>query len=159
MLVVGGFVAFLYIMVLRPAPDPVRVVDVTSAAAVAKSAEAFPIPVPTGLPTGWRATSARFTMGPVEGTGQWYNGYLNPEDEFVAVVAQDHSLDDFVAEQTRGGTVEGQMTVADRVWDKYYAADVKQWSLVTVTPDETIVVTGTVPYDQLAAFASTLQPA
>lgn len=159
MLVVGGFVAFLYIVVLRPAPDPVRVVDVPSAVFVAKSAEAFPIPVPTGLPADWRATSARFTMGPVEGTGQWYNGYLNPDDEFVAVIAQDHSLDEFVAEQTRSGTAEGQMTIAGRVWEKFYAADVKQWSLVTTTPDETIIVTGTVPYDELAAFAATLQPA
>lgn len=159
MLVVGGFVAFLYIVVLRPAPDPVRIVDVTNAAIVAKSAEAFAIPVPTGLSADWRATSARFTMGPVEGTGQWYNGYLDPNDEFVAVIAQDHSLDEFVPEQTRNGAPEGQITVAGRVWDQYLSEDGKQWSLVNITPDETIIVTGTVPYEELAAFAGTLQPA
>ena len=42
MAVVGIFVAFLYLVVLRPTPDPVKVVDVTGPATVAQQAGAFP---------------------------------------------------------------------------------------------------------------------
>ena len=54
MLVVGGFVAFLYIIVIRPTPDPVRVVDAIAApAAVARTCQRLP-----GARAGRRAVRA-----------------------------------------------------------------------------------------------------
>lgn len=159
MSVVGLFVAFLFLIVLRPTPDPVKVVDVAGPAQVAQSAEVFEVLVPVGLPEGWRATSARFTPGAEPGTGTWFNGYLNPADQFVAVTQQDFDIEDFVVEQTDAGQPDGTVTVDGRTWQRYSSNETGERSLVDTTAQVTTVVTGTVSYEELATFAATLQPA
>jgi hypothetical protein len=158
MAVVGLFVAFLYLIVWRPTPDPVKVVDVAGPASVAASAQAFPVVVPVGLPDGWRATSARFTPGDDPQTGTWFNGYVDPDGQFVAVVQQDYDLDDFIAEQTDEGSEEGTTVVNGRTWTQYLSADTSERSLVNQTGEVVTVVTGTVDYEALAAFAARLRP-
>lgn len=171
MLVVGLFVAFLYVVVLRPAPDPVREVDVADAASIAASADAFEIMVPEGLPEGWRATSARFTPGPVAGTGTWFNGYVSPDQEFAAVAQQDYSQRDFVRQYTAGSEQTGALPVGDDVWLVFSNTDKGEWTLVQesslsaaeptdAAADEqpAVVVTGTLPPEELATFAAKLQP-
>lgn len=158
MFVVGLFVAFLYLIVLRPTPDPVREVDVGSAADVAAASEIFTVVVPVGLPEGWRATSARLTPGPDEGSGTWFNGYVDPNGEFVAVVQQDFDLEAFLADQTDDGTLDGSELIAGETWQRYYSTTSSERSLVLTTPDVTTVVTGTVPYEELAEFAAKLRP-
>lgn len=172
MLVVGLFVAFLYIVVLRPTPDPVREVDVTDAANIAASAQAFEILVPQGLPEGWRATSARFTPGPVAGTGTWFNGYVSPGNEFAAVAQQDYSQRDFIRQYTAGSEQTGALPVGDDVWLVFSNNDKGEWTLVpesSATGDAqadtggadaqpAVVVTGTLPPEELAKFAATLSP-
>lgn len=159
MLVVGGFVAFLNIIVLRPTPDPVRVVDVAAPAAVARTANAFPVLVPADVPSGWRATSARYEPGRTPGTGSWFNGYITPDNGFVAVAQTDHDVDDFVDEQTRKGRKVGSVTIDGQTWDEYEStsgADTKR-ALVLSTPEVTTVVSGTVSFDALVDFAQRLR--
>ncbi len=158
MSVVGIFVAFLYLIVLRPTPDPVREVEVAGPASVAQSAQAFDVVVPVGLPEGWRATSARFTPGPSEDTGTWFNGYIDPNGEFVAVVQQDFDLEGFIAEQTDDGTPEGTIELVNGSWQRYYSAETDERAIVLNDPNVTTVVTGTVPYAELEAFAVLLRP-
>lgn len=158
MLVVGLFVAFLYIMVLRPTPDPVRVVDVAGPASQAQVAGVFDVLVP-GLPEGWRATSARLSAGPTEDTGQWYNGYISPTGDFVAVVQQDYDLADFVKTQTQAGTPQGTVEIAGQQWTRYGSPGASDRSLVRQGADGTVVVTGTVPDAELEQFAASLRSA
>ncbi len=158
MAVVGLFVAFLYVMVLRPTPDPVRVVDVAGPAAQAQVAGVFDVLVPA-LPDGWRATSARFSAGPTQDTGQWYNGYVSPAGEFAAVVQQDYDAAEFVKTQTKDGSAQGIVEVAGQPWTIYLSADGADRSLVREGGDATIVVTGTLPQAQLEQFAATLRSA
>lgn len=159
MFVVGLFVAFLYLIVLRPTPDPVREVDVSGPVGVAAASEVFDVLVPVGLPDGWRATSARLTPGPEEGTGTWFNGYVNPNGEFVAVVQQDFDLESFLAEQTDDGTLEGNVSVSGDTWQRYYSPTTGERSIVLSGPEVTTVVTGTVPYEELEQFAALLRTA
>lgn len=159
MAVVGAFVAFLFLIVLRPTPDPVKTVEVAGSAQQAQATGAFEVLVPQGLPPGWRATSARFTPGVDPGTGTWFNGYLNPDDAFVAVVQQDFDVEDFVIEQTDQGMPEGTVTIDGVNWQQYASAESGELSLVNVSPEVTTVVTGTVGYDQLEDFAGRLRPA
>lgn len=158
MAVVGLFVAFLYLIVWRPTPDPVRVVDVAGPASVAASAQAFEVVVPVGLPDGWRATSARFTPGDDPQTGTWFNGYVDPDGQFVAVVQQDYDIDDFIADQTDDGTAEGSVVINGRSWTQYVSASSGERSLVNQSGEVTTVVTGTVSYEALAEFAGRLRP-
>lgn len=158
MAVVGLFVAFLYVMVLRPTPDPVRVVDVAAPAAQAQVAGVFDVLVPV-LPDGWRATSARFSAGPTQDTGQWYNGYISPSGEFAAVAQQDYDTANFIKTQTKDGTSQGTVEVAGQQWTQYVSADSADRSLVRPDGDATVVVTGTVPEPELEQFAASLRSA
>lgn len=158
MVVVGGFVAFLYIVVLRPTPDPVRVVEVAAPAAVARSANAFPVLVPVGVPAGWRATSARYEPGRTPGTGSWFNGYITADGGFVAVAQTDHDVDDFLDEQTRKGRKVGTVTIDGQTWDEYESTsgvDTKR-ALVLSTPEVTTAVSGTLSFEGLVDFAARL---
>jgi hypothetical protein len=157
MLVVGAFVAFLYVIVLRPMPEAVKTVDVVGPAAVARSAEVFPIAVPVGLASGWRPTSARFEPGPDPGTGTWFNGYVTPDNQFVAVAQSDHDVKSFVKDQTKDGVPQASVVIDGRSWQQYRAADGSQYSLVQTAPEATTIVTGTVTYGQLEEFAGKLE--
>lgn len=163
LLVVGGMVLFLYVMVLRPKPEPVRQVDVNAATVTAVQADALPIEVPTGLDSGWRATSARFTPGPEAGTGQWFLGYVTPDDRYVALAASDYDAKKFIDDQTVSGTPDGEQDVDGVTWKRYFApgnGNVQdQRSLVRQQDGVTTVVTGTVSYDELATFIATLRTA
>lgn len=159
MLVVGGVVVFLYVMVMRPQPDPVRTVDVDAATVTAVQADAFPILVPTGVSPDWRATSARFTPGPDAGTGQWFVGYVTGDNRYAALAQADYDLKRFVKDQTLDGVPDGTQTVGGLEWVRYNSEATGQKSLVRAQGAEATVVTGTLSYDELAAFAETLRPA
>ena len=60
--VVGVFVAFLFVAVWRPSPDPVRTVDPVPMLQAAREQAEYPVLAPTGLSEQWRPTSARFDV-------------------------------------------------------------------------------------------------
>lgn len=130
MVLVGAFVAFLFLMVLRPTPDPVREVDTASAAQVAAAEQAFDILVPQGLSDQWRATSARYRPGPVDGTGSWFNGYVDPDGDFVAVAQQNYDQRDFLRTYLEGSEQVGARPVDDRVWLEFRNSDKRETTLV-----------------------------
>ncbi len=150
--VVGVFVAFLFAVVWRPAPDPVRTVDPTPVLVSAREQAGYPIYAPTGLSPDWRATSARF-----EADGDatvWFLGYVTPEDQYVAVAQTDGDAADFIEEQTLEGSPDGEITVDGQVWQRYATPD--QRSLVRTADGSTVVVTGSLSFEQLADFAARL---
>lgn len=150
--VVGVFVAFLFAVVWRPSPDPVRTVDPMPALLTAREQADYSVYAPTGLSSEWRATSARF-----EADGDatvWFLGYVTPEDQYIAVAQTDGDGADFVEEQTLDGTPDGEVTVDGAVWQRYSTPD--QRSLVRSADGSTVVVTGSVSYEQLAEFAGRL---
>ena len=150
--VVGVFVAFLFAVVWRPSPDPVRTVDPMPALLTAREQAEYPIYAPTGLSSEWRATSARF-----EADGDatvWFLGYVTPENQYIAVAQTDGDSGDFIEEQTLEGTPDGEVTVEGQTWQRYSSAD--QRSLVREADGSTVIVTGSVSYEQLAEFAGRL---
>ena len=150
--VVGLFVAFLFAVVWRPSPDPVRTVDPAPMLGVARSQADYPVLAPAGLSGDWRPTSARFEADGDSTT--WFLGYVTPDDEFIAVTQTDGDPQDFIEEQTLQGQPDGQRTIDGAQWQQYVADD--QRSLVSTDDEVTTVVTGTVSYDQLQQFAERL---
>lgn len=150
--VVGVFVGFLFAVVWRPAPDPVRTVDPVPMLQVAREQADFPVLAPTGLSNDWRPTSARFDSTADSST--WFVGYVTPDNEFVAVAQTDGDPGDFIEEQTVQGDPAGQRTIDGELWQQYSAGD--QLSLVRSDDESTTVVTGTVPYDALQEFIGKL---
>lgn len=152
LVVVGAFVAFLYVVVWRPSPEPVRTVDPVPALTAAREQADYPVLAPTGLSAQWRATSARFEGD--ENDTTWFLGYVTPENQYVALAQTDGDAAEFIADQTLQGQPDGERSVSDRQWRQYTTDD--QRSLVTSVDGSTVVVTGTVSYEQLADFASRL---
>ncbi len=153
MAVVGLFVAFLFAVVWRPAPEAVKVVDPLPMLQVAREQADYPVLAPVGLDEQWRATSARFEQG--ESSSTWFLGYVTPEDQFIAVTQTDSSAGDFIAEQTAQGRPDGEREIAGRAWMQY--TNGTDQSLVLTGPSGTTVVTGTVDYDELESFIQRLR--
>lgn len=151
--VVGVAVAFLYVIVWRPAPEQVRTVDPTLQLEAARAQASYPVLAPEGLPVDWKPTSARFEVA-ADDTSSWFLGYVTPQMQYVAVAQSDADAAPFIAEQTLQGTEDGSREIAGKTWRQYVSAD--QRSLVRTDNGSTVVVTGTVSYDELAQFAQRL---
>lgn len=153
--VVGVFVAFLYAVVWRPSPDPVRVVDPAPQLEAARAQADYQVLAPVGLSEQWRPTSARFDSTG-EGASTWFVGYVTPDTQYVALAQTDGPPAEFIDEQTLAGRPDGSRTIAGRQWQQYVSG--AQRSLVRTPDGSTIVVTGTVGYDQLQDFVERLRP-
>ena len=160
MLVVMAFVVVWVAMVPRPNAISQPPVDVTSVAQQVRAQTHWPILQPQGLPDGWKATSVRF----VRSTGDfmtWHAGYQSPKGDYVAIEQTQGATSEWVEAQTNRGREEGTLQVAGSTWTKVDRKDKVQFSLVrrgSGPKDLTTIVTGTGPYDELAAFAATLRP-
>ena len=157
--------------------------DTAQAAQVAVQEQALEILVPQGLGEDWRATSARYRPGPATGTGSWFNGYIDPNGEFVAVAEQNYDRREFLRTYLEDAEQVGARPVGDQVWLEFRNADKGEWILVleeslageadgsaagdsSTTASTTqspggapvVLVTGTAPPEELAVFAGKLAP-
>ncbi len=151
--VVGIFVAFLVAVAWRPSPEPVRTVDPTLQLEAARAQADYPVLAPVGLSADWKPTSARFEA--TQTGSSWFLGYVTPDDQYIAITQTDGDPASFVAEQTLDGTADGERTIDGQLWRQYVSGE--QRSLVTTRGGATVVVTGTVGYDQLQEFAGRLR--
>lgn len=149
--VVALFVAFLFAVVWRPAPEAVKPVDTRFPLEAARTQADYPVLFPEGLAAGWTPTSARFDAG----TSTWFLGYVTPEEQYVAVTQTAGESADFVQEQTLEGRADGTREIDGEQWQQFVTGD--QRSLVRTSDGSTTVVTGTVDYEQLQAFIGKLQ--
>ena len=152
--VVGIFVAFLFAVVWRPSPDPVRTVDPAYQLQVAREQATFDVLAPVGLSDQGKPTSARFEAGDGDST-VWFLGYVTPEQQYIAVAQTDGDAEQFIEEQTLEGSPDGERQIAGQTWQQYVSGD--QRSLVRSDPRGTTVVTGTVSYEQLQSFVERLR--
>ncbi len=93
------------------------------------------VPVPTGLPAGWRATSSTLDGSRLR------IGYLTPGGGYAEYAAQGGAPEAFVADQTGDGKEVSPLTVGTRrfvVWSD----DQQHTSLVLAQPQGTVVVGG-----------------
>lgn len=163
LLVVLGIVVALLLIVPRTSGVTQPPVDVAAGARAASLQVAFTPSVPMDLPTGWRATSVRTTPAS-GGVLTWHAGYLTPDEQYAALEQGKDAPRAWLKEQTRGGRVDGTMTVNGLVWDRYVTADGSTRSLVRTgggNPAQpvTTVVTGTGTFADLAVLAGSLLPA
>ncbi|MFP5417082.1 MAG: DUF4245 domain-containing protein [Actinomycetes bacterium] len=156
-------VAVVYFFTRNPEP-PITPVDYRPLAEQAAAAASYPVLVPENLPDGWVATRARWTpaggrlVGGEPAPGDtWQLGFLSPERSYFALDQRDVAPETFVADVTRQGRPDGETAVGQELWTRYLSEDGRTRSLVRESEGVTIV-SGDLPYEALAAFASTLAP-
>lgn len=151
-LVLIGVIAIWF---LAQPPDSdvqaIRVVDPTSDIASLRAA-APGIPVPTGLPAGWRPTSSTLTP---EGLRI---GYVTPGDQFAEYAALTGATPDLGATTGQGSQV-GTFAVDGTEFRQYADAD-EHTTLVRDVPGGVVTVGGlreTTTLDELRALAASLR--
>lgn len=142
---------------------PVTVVDYRAELAQARQAAPYPVLAPTGLPTTWRATQAKWVPQGVPYLNDapsvrnlWELGFLSPEDIFISVNQGDLQPEDLIEVKTRDGLPDGTSQLNGQGWERRISADERTRSLVRSDPRVTTIVVGDTSYEGLEAFAATL---
>lgn len=155
--VVAGIIFLVLLVTWRPQPDPVRALDPGPVADQAAQVVDYPILLPAPDET-WRATSARFEpTAESDNLPVWFNGWVTPTEQFVAVVQSANTTESFVEEQTIDG-IPATDAPATPGWVAMISPRNDQRSLVRVADGHTTIVTGSVDWPELVAFRDALEP-
>jgi hypothetical protein len=142
---------------------PVKVVDWRPVVAQARAEAPYAVLAPVNLPPGWRAVQATWVKagdaylnGEPSARNLWKLGFLTTDNVFIGLSQGDLRPDDFIADETRKGTVDGQSVVGDQTWERRVSPDGRTRSLVERTPKVTTIVSGDLPYEALETYAGIL---
>lgn len=158
-LMVLGAVLFVAFFTFKPTDNTVRTVEYQATVAAATKTGPFPPAVPTPVPAGWQATSARYRVSATDpNLATWHLGFYIEGDEYAAVGQSNGRSDEFIPEVTGKGKSEGTQDVNGQEWVRYVSPESGHRSLVLKQDQLTTVVTGTLSYEALGQMAASLQP-
>jgi hypothetical protein len=157
-LAVVGWTAF------RQSPDvrPVKAVDPSSTIALAANRAGYRLVVPSGLPEGYRPTSARTDAGDA-GQGDPVTlqvGYVTPSDQFAGFVVSDDPRADAVTGVLNGATQQGSVQIGGQSWTRatrQHGRDTDR-VLSRVSDGVTVVVSGSASERELETVAGAVRP-
>ncbi|MCX4527832.1 MULTISPECIES: DUF4245 domain-containing protein [unclassified Streptomyces] len=152
--VIGLLVAGIYIFIPHDEDaDPTRVVDYRVEAITARRAAPYPLAAPVGLPEKWRATSVAYER---KNADSWHLGFLDPQDQYVAVEQSSEATPKYLAKVTQQAKATGRtQQVGDAAWERWEGE--KYDALVRQGEGYVTVVTGTASFEQLGAMAAALE--
>lgn len=147
-------------LTVRDQPDsPVREIDPSGPLAQARVEAGYDVLAPKGLPTGWRATSARTENGGADGTALvWRLGYLAPSDAYAGLAQSDGTERDLVDLVAEDGTAAGTVEIAGSTWRRVEGGDPEPRALVQVDAEVPTVVAGGASWAELRTLAAALRP-
>lgn len=160
--VLGGGVLLIFLaaqLVFSRAPSTPNVPAVDYEAVVVGVQREAPYAVltPATLPTGWKATSARYRQE------VWSLGVLTDDVHFVGLTQAVGDEDDVVADHAEGSERDGEVDVDGTTWTRWTTGDEVTFSRV-VEPEQdgqqpsTVVVTSDVPRATLESYVGSLAP-
>jgi hypothetical protein len=136
----------------------VQPVDYSGAVEQAVSAKVFPVLVPSPLPKGYVATSARFepeTYG-ASGDVRWYLGFTTGSNEFVSLWQSTARQGRIVAAASNHGDCSQEQTIDGATWTKCENPKPLARVLARTQDGVTTVIAGTASFDELVAFSRSL---
>ncbi|MBA6441064.1 DUF4245 domain-containing protein [Streptomyces sp. DSM 41524] len=140
-----------------PKGSGVKTVNYRVELATARRAAPYPVaaPEPGSLPKGWRATSVTYRPAAAEDGALWHLGFLDENEEYIAVEQSDGKPVPFVEEVTQQAReTKRTQRIDGKDWVRYDGD--KYDALVRAEPGVTTVVTGTASYGQLTKMAEAL---
>ncbi len=158
-LVVICLLAVGWIAFRQSGTDPVRPIDPSSTVQLAASRAGYAVEAPSGLPDGYRPTSARTDAGEaVEGAPVTLEvGYVTPSVEYAGFLTTDDPRADPLRAVLDGAQEEGTVDVAGRTWTRLTS----QRGETVLSREEagvTTVVTGSADDDELETVAASIAP-
>lgn len=163
MVVVLVVVAVVMLLVWRPQPDPVKVVDPAPYEMLAAGQASFPVTAPRGLSADWRPTSVRWEpTNKSQGMPVLHIGYVTPQGEYAQVTEfafpsdADPAASVLVREQAQNVVPDTTRGVNGQVWLSGEADGTRM--IARVTGGAIAVVSGTANWQELESLAGSLQP-
>ncbi|MFI5616500.1 DUF4245 domain-containing protein [Streptomyces sp. NPDC051567] len=149
-LVVGG----IYVFIPKDdKADPTITVDYRVETITARRAAPYPVAAPVGLAKEWRATSVKYER---KDTDAWHLGFLDPQQQYVAVEQSGDTSAKYLGKVTLGAAPTGQTQQAgETTWERWDGE--KYDALVRQGQGHVTVVTGTASFEQLGAMAAALE--
>jgi hypothetical protein len=143
------------------AGNPVHVIDSASFQGdldAARAAEPFPVLVPTGLSTGWRATSETY-QEPGATAADWHVGYLTPGGGFAELEQITQSFAGFLNDQQSDAAQVASVQVDGITWQRYSGTTPPALKNLLVRSDgkSTVIVAGSASMAELEQFAGSLR--
>ncbi len=162
LLVILGLVAVLIAIVPRVSSVDQPAVDAASVVSNAVRVSGLPFEAPVGLPSGWKATSARYDKS-TDDLVTWQAGWTSPQGGYVAIRQTRAASPSWLRTATNGGQSQGTVEASARTWQKLFDPAHDQTSLVAEpalgASGVTTVVTGTAGLGEILQFTNALQPA
>ena len=129
-------------------------VNVESALTQAREAAPYEVVGPGALPSGWEATSVRYTPGQ---DARWHVGYLTPSQEYAGLEQTDGSEAELLEEVAPGAEPIGATDVSGETWRMLLDDERGDTTLVRSTSDSVIAVTGSATQEELEQLAGSLR--
>ncbi|MBG6054821.1 hypothetical protein IWX81_001211 [Salinibacterium sp. CAN_S4] len=153
-----AIVAFLIIVVVRPAPAPAESIDYVTVASQAQVNSEEPLLAPA-LPPSWTANAARFESR--EQVPTWYIGFVTPDTQFIALNQGIDANPTWEAAVLNNSTETGSIDIDGVTWTEYDQRDSSSpgnfaYSLATTSGGSTIVLHGTAEQSEFEALATAL---
>jgi hypothetical protein len=157
-LVVLGFMVFvIYLFIPHDShADPVQVVPYNVELGQARRVAPYPVAGPEGLGARWRSTSVTFSGADPHRT-TWHVGFVDPQEQYVAVEQSNGPADAFVSAVTLSSHRQPGVSVqaGGLTWERWTGG--RYTALVHRLPHVTTVVMGTAPDAQLEQMAAALR--
>ncbi|WP_079127613.1 DUF4245 domain-containing protein [Streptomyces sp. TP-A0874] len=158
MAVIGAVVAVVYMFIPHDDSPKASVKTVGYQVEMDTARRAAPYPIaapPEGKPAGWQATSVTYRADGEHGAS-WHLGFLDPEQEYVAVEQSDGNPKKFIAKVSQRAEKTGEsQRIAGERWQRYEGGQYN--ALVLEGDGVTTVVTGTASFTGLAEMAAALE--
>lgn len=110
---------------------------------------------PRPMPSGWRATSARYTGG---AGARWHLGILTSNEKYVGIEEARSSVDDLVARAVRDAE-KGEPVSIDGVDWQSWRGGTGDYVLTRSEGDVAVLVRSTAPATVVEGFVKRLEPA
>lgn len=163
--VIAG-VGVIMLLAWRPQQEVVQSIDYPAAVATAKLSQIWTLSVPSELPIGYQATSARFEPESYgeDGDVRWLIGFQTQEGEYISLWQSDGPKRKVIAVATNSAPCEeteairNTKSALNSTWQKCEIAKPLTRSYVKTDGEITTVVSGTVEWPELLKFAQSLEP-
>jgi hypothetical protein len=144
----------------HPDGDPVHTVDPSSTVALAAARAAYAVPVPTGLPDGYRPTSARTDAGSAAKGGPvtLEIGYVTPRGDFAGFVVSDDPRAQELRAVLDGATDRGTADIGGTTWQRLETARGETAFSRQTGDGATVTVTGSASDAELTEVAASVRP-
>jgi Protein of unknown function (DUF4245) len=142
-----------------PDENPVKPIDPSSTVQLAAARAGYTVLVPTGLPDGYRPTSARTDAGDA-GEGDPVTlqiGYVTPSDQYAGFVVSDDPSADPLTQALNGARDDGTVDVGGSAWTRS-TTERGETALTRTADGVTVLVTGSASLTELETVAGAVAP-